>query len=85
MDVAQKVCKIISDVTGIDLEKITPQTTFYLDLNMDQLDMTELVMEVEDELLTSIVPDDKIEDLLGKTVADLVRLVEGMMQQDREM
>ncbi len=44
-----KVIKLISDATKIDIAKINLETSFVDDLNLDSLDIVELMMKMEDE------------------------------------
>jgi acyl carrier protein len=65
----EKVIKLISDATKIDVAKIGPTTSFVEDLNLDSLDIVELMMKMEDDFGVEI-PEEDAEGL--KTVADVV-------------
>ena len=67
-----KVVKLISDATKISADKITPETSFIEDLNLDSLDIVELMMKMEDEFGIEI-PEEDAEGL--KTVKDVVTYV----------
>ena len=68
-----KVMKLISDATKVDLAKITPDTSFVDDLNLDSLDIVELMMKMEDEFGVEI-PEEDAEGL--KKVKDIVDYLE---------
>ena len=68
-----KVIKLISDATKIDISKINLETSFVDDLNLDSLDIVELMMKMEDEFGVEI-PEEDAEGL--KTVKDIVTFLE---------
>lgn len=68
-----KVIKLISDATKIELSKINMETSFVDDLNLDSLDIVELMMKMEDEFGIEI-PEEDAEGL--KSVADVVNYIE---------
>jgi acyl carrier protein len=68
-----KVIKLISDATKIDIAKINLETSFVDDLNLDSLDIVELMMKMEDEFGVEI-PEEDAEGL--KTVQDIVTYLE---------
>ncbi len=68
-----KVIKLISDATKIDISKINMETSFVDDLNLDSLDIVELMMKMEDEFGVEI-PEEDAEGL--KTVKDIVAYLE---------
>ena len=69
----EKVIKLISDATKVDLTKITKDTSFVDDLNLDSLDIVELMMKMEDEFGVEI-PEEDAEAL--KKVSDIVTYLE---------
>ena len=69
----EKVIKLISDATSVDTAKISSQTRFVDDLNLDSLDIVELMMKMEDEFGVEI-PEDDAEGL--KNVEDVVNYLE---------
>jgi len=68
-----KVIKLISDATKIDIAKINLETSFVDDLSLDSLDIVELMMKMEDEFGVEI-PEEDAEGL--KTVKDIVSYLE---------
>lgn len=64
-----KVINLISDATKIDKSKISMETSFVDDLNLDSLDIVELMMKMEDEFGVEI-PEEEAENL--KTVKDII-------------
>lgn len=70
MDSFEKVRAIIHRTTGIPEELITPESTA-AQLNMDSLDMTELILNVEEEFDIIIEREESI-----VSVKDIVNCVE---------
>lgn len=71
-DIKQKVFELVSEHLGVDIEKITDDTSFINDLGADSLDIVELVMDLEEEFGVKIPEDiaDKIQ-----TVGDAVTFI----------
>ncbi len=69
----EKVIKLISDATKVDQGKISKETSFVDDLNLDSLDIVELMMKMEDEFGIEI-PEEDAEGL--KKVSDVVTYLE---------
>lgn len=69
----EKVINLISDATKIDKSKISSETSFVDDLNLDSLDIVELMMKMEDEFGVEI-PEEDAEGL--KSVKDVVTYLE---------
>lgn len=69
----EKVTKLISEATKVDPSKITMETNFIDDLNLDSLDIVELMMKMEDEFGIEI-PEEDAEGL--KNVRDVVTYLE---------
>lgn len=69
----EKVIKLISDATKVDIAKISAETSFVDDLNLDSLDIVELMMKMEDEFGIEI-PEEDAEGL--KKVSDVVTYLE---------
>jgi acyl carrier protein len=57
MSVEEKVKKIIMDQLGVSAEEVKPEASFVEDLGADSLDLTELIMAMEEEF--SIEIDDE--------------------------
>lgn len=68
----EKLQRIIADVLSVDLDEITPETTFQGDLGADSLDVFQIVMAVEEEFHIEI-PTDEAEKI--KTVGDAVEAI----------
>ncbi len=58
MSVAEKVQKIIVDQLGVSAEEVKPDASFVEDLGADSLDLTELIMAMEEEFGIEIDDDD---------------------------
>ncbi len=68
-----KVIKLVSEATKIDIAKIKAETSFVDDLNLDSLDIVELMMKMEDEFGVEI-PEEDAEGL--KNIQDVVTYLE---------
>ena len=49
MSVEEKVKKIIMDQLGVSADEVKPEASFVEDLGADSLDLTELIMAMEEE------------------------------------
>lgn len=57
-DVTSKVTKIIVDQLGVNADEVKPEAKFVDDLGADSLDLTELIMAMEEEFDIEIADDD---------------------------
>ncbi|MBQ7456377.1 MAG: acyl carrier protein [Desulfovibrio sp.] len=57
-DIAEKVQKIIVDQLGVDAANVKPEASFVEDLGADSLDLTELIMAMEEEFDIEIADED---------------------------
>lgn len=69
-DVAEKVKKIIVEQLGVSVDEVKPGASFVEDLGADSLDLTELIMAMEEEFDIEIVDDDaqkilKVQDAIN--------------------
>lgn len=69
-DVAEKVTKIIVDQLGVNADEVKPEASFVEDLGADSLDLTELIMAMEEEFDIEIADDDaqkilKVQDAIS--------------------
>jgi acyl carrier protein len=62
VEVEKKVCEIVAEQLGAEIEKVNRETSFVNDLGADSLDTVELVMELEEEFDINI-PDDAAEKI----------------------
>lgn len=74
MSVAEKVQKIIVDQLGVSAEEVKPDASFVEDLGADSLDLTELIMAMEEEFGIEIDDDDAQKII---KVKDAVEYIEG--------
>ncbi len=58
MSVADKVKEIIVDQLGVDEAEVNPDAKFVDDLGADSLDLTELIMAMEEEFDVEISDED---------------------------
>ena len=72
-EVADKVNKIIVEQLGVSPDEVKPEASFVDDLGADSLDLTELIMAMEEEFDIEIADDDaqKIQ-----TVQDAIDYIE---------
>ena len=71
-EITDKVKKIVADHLGIEVEKVTEQSSFIDDLGADSLDTVELVMAFEEEF-GSEISDSEAEKIL--TVGDAIKFI----------
>lgn len=69
-DVAEKVKKIIVDQLGVSADEVKPEASFVEDLGADSLDLTELIMAMEEEFEVEIADEDtqkilKVQDAIA--------------------
>jgi acyl carrier protein len=70
MSMEEKVKKIIVDQLGVSADQVTPDASFVDDLGADSLDLTELIMAMEEEFGVEIDDEDaqkmtKVKDALA--------------------
>lgn len=58
MSVAEKVKEIIVDQLGVSADEVLPEARFVDDLGADSLDLTELIMAMEEEFSVEIADED---------------------------
>ena len=73
-EIEQKIIAGIAEEMGLDDQDVTPNADLEIDLGMDSLDKTEIVMRFEEEFDIEI-PDGREADDDFKTVADVIKLV----------
>ena len=69
-DIAEKVKKIIVDQLGVSADEVKPEASFVDDLGADSLDLTELIMAMEEEFDIEIADEDaqkilKVQDAIS--------------------
>jgi acyl carrier protein len=73
MSVAEKVKEIIVDQLGVDAGEVNPEAKFVDDLGADSLDLTELIMAMEEEFGVEI-SDEEAQQL--QKVQDAISFIE---------
>ena len=73
MAILDKIKEIVADQLDVEAEKVVPEASFVDDLGADSLDLTELIMAMEDEFGMEI-DDDEAQKL--RTVQDVITYVE---------
>ena len=66
MSVEAKVKQIIIDQLSVDEKEVTPEASFVEDLGADSLDLTELIMAMEEEFNVEIGDEDALKILKVK-------------------
>jgi acyl carrier protein len=79
-NVEKEIVSIISDVSGLDAEDITPEKNFFKDLEVDSIKAIEITVAIEKKFKVSIRDEDvpKI-----TTVKEAVELVNSLLNQKR--
>jgi acyl carrier protein len=79
-NVEKEIVSIISDVSGLDAEEITPEKNFFKDLEVDSIKAIEITVAIEKKFKVSIRDEDvpKI-----TTVKEAVELVNSLLDQKR--
>ena len=72
MTVQQEVIDIVVEQLGVDKDDVAPEKAFVEDLNADSLDLTELVMTLEERFGCEI-PTEDAEKM--KTVGDAINYI----------
>ncbi|MDD2966281.1 MAG: acyl carrier protein [Desulfovibrionaceae bacterium] len=70
MSIAAKVTEIIVEQLGVAADQVKPEASFVEDLGADSLDLTELIMAMEEEFDIEIADDDatkllKVQDAIS--------------------
>jgi len=73
MAILDKIKEIVAEQLDVEHEKVVPEASFVDDLGADSLDLTELIMAMEDEFGMEI-DDDEAQKL--RTVQDVISYVE---------
>lgn len=79
-NVEKEIVSIISDVSGLNAEDITPEKNFFKDLEVDSIKAIEITVAIEKKFKVSIRDEDvpKI-----TTVKEAVELVNSLLNQKR--
>ena len=72
MSIEQEVIDIVVEQLGVDAEEVTLEKSFVEDFNADSLDLTELIMTLEERFGFEL-PEGTAEKL--KTVGDVVHYI----------
>lgn len=77
-ELLEKIKKIVSEQLDVDPEQVVPEASFVDDLGADSLDLTELIMAMEDEFDMEI-DDEEAQKL--RTVQDVIDYIESKVNQ----
>ena len=78
----KEIIAIISDVSGFDVEEITPESNFFNDLEIDSIKSIEITVAIEKKYKIS-VRDEDIPNIT--TVKDAVELTRKLLAQKAEL
>lgn len=81
MSVEQEVIDIVVEQLGVDREDVTPAKTFVGDLNADSLDLTELIMTLEERFGCEITEENAAK---LKTVSDVIEYIQQHSKKGQE-
>ncbi len=73
-NISEQIYNIISDTTFTDINKISNDKSFEVDLNLDSLDCINIIMQCE-KTFNIHIPDYEVEFII--TVNDLIETVKG--------
>ena len=73
----EKIKEIIADVLSVDVEEITPETTFVDDLGADSLDVFQIIMGIEEEF-DIVIDTEEAEKIV--TVQDAVNAIRSVTE-----
>jgi acyl carrier protein len=73
MAVLDKIKEIVAEQLDVSQEEVTEEASFVDDLGADSLDLTELIMAMEDEFGLEI-DDEEAQEL--RTVRDVIKYIE---------
>jgi acyl carrier protein len=77
MSVAEKVKEIIVDQLGVSADEVKSEAKFVDDLGADSLDLTELIMAMEEEFGVEIADEDAQKILKVQDAIDYVEAKKG--------
>ncbi|HMM39968.1 MULTISPECIES: acyl carrier protein [Desulfovibrio] len=72
MSIAEKVKGIIVDQLGVSADEVKPEASFVEDLGADSLDLTELIMAIEEEFDIEIDDEDAQKIVKVKDAIDYI-------------
>lgn len=75
----EEIAKIIAEQFGVEVDTITPDTTFEEDLSADSIDIVELSMALEDEYAIGEMSEDELAGI--STVGDLVQYIQAHIEE----
>ncbi|MFP4392595.1 MAG: acyl carrier protein [Desulfohalobiaceae bacterium] len=75
MALLEKIQEIVAEQLDVPQEQVRPEASFVDDLGADSLDLTELIMAMEDEFEIEI-DDDEAQKL--RTVQDVIKYIEAV-------
>lgn len=74
----EEIAAMIAEQFGVDVDTITPETTFDDDLGADSIDIVELSMALEDEYAVGEMSEDDLASI--STVGDLVQYIQAHVE-----
>ncbi len=77
MSIEQKVKNIVMEQLGVSADEVKPEASFIEDLGADSLDLTELIMAMEEEFGVEIADEDAQKILKVKDAIDYITSKQG--------
>lgn len=72
-DLEKEIIAIMSDITGYDVEEITPETNIVKDLEVDSIKAIEITVAIEKKYKISIREEDVPKIVMVKEAVELVQ------------
>lgn len=77
MSIEEKVKELVVDQLGVSADEVKPESSFVESLGADSLDLTELIMAMEEEFDVEI-PDEEAEKIVTvQNAIDFVAKIQG--------
>lgn len=77
MSIEQKVKNIVMEQLGVSADEVKPEASFIEDLGADSLDLTELIMAMEEEFGVEIADEDAQKILKVKDAINYITSKQG--------
>jgi len=77
-EILERVCEVVSDVLGVNIQDITADSRFVEDLGAESVQSVELVAALEEEFDVEM---DEEAALRVETVGSVVDLIAGLLQE----
>ena len=84
-NVEKEIALIISEISGLDIEEITPEKNFFKDLEIDSIKAIEITVAIEKKFKISVRDEDVPKITTIKEAVELVTILlnKGMLTNDK--